>query len=1847
MGNQALVPSQIQSVESYLLDLKNYIQFRASLGSTTFMKTAKVNLIESNANSFYDDFMMDASLDQIISNINQNLNISNEATGSSGQSSANNSNTSTIPSANVVSLSNQHVNQSITNATSSGSINIKMYQQQILRQKLQYLKELQQQVVVKIFPKYDMSIRLDLYTKRVREIKSIIYSRYGSSTNCLPFSELIITDRAAFLFRQFVKYNLYDRLSTRPFLTMIEKKWIAFQLLCAVNEIHSLQIVHGDMKTENVLVNSFLWVSLADFASYKPAYLSKNHPSADFNYYFDTSRRRTCYLAPERLDSPNYSNNNRLISQSPQNSNMNNLTSDQDNMYELMPPDPNDFKPSMDIFSLGCVIAELFMERPLFDFSHLLAYRERKYDPSQELINEIGDKNILDMLSSMLSLDPNERKSANQYLQEQNDKAFPSYFVTLKNYVSRFINVKMSPDDVIVKLRNDLPVLLKNFKLNLNEDEINHSSSNNQDDTTKLSDSFTPNSPLSSTITTTTNNQNTNDAFLILLSLLLSTIRKLKFTENKLIAIDLMTNFSKFLDDSIILDRILPYYLSLIDQKQQQSTPSQSTSSPIVKSHVIYALNDCLANILNIDVQNLNIFPELIFDYLDILSKDESFLVRSTVAKTISNFALTSLRYLDTVFLTKRSFLNNNNNKTDDTNKNDSSDNLNKTNNNSNNTLNVIDNNNTTNTATTTTNDNNNHITAQTTDFDKDKEKFATYDKEYEYYQFRITEIVMHLITDINQTSNGSSASNAVKETLIRSDISKLCSFFSRQKTSEFLLPHMITILNEKTDWSVRAAFFDALCPVLTCIGWESVEIVKSLLEQGLRDSEEFVIHRTLITLSKMVEIGLLDRQQICYFLSTHIAPFLCHPSLWIRHGAVNFITTVCKQNNNNKALNGTGLNTADILCSVAPVLTKFLQRSDLISYDKEEILFNCLKQPIKRAVYDRISQDGASDQLFIYLNQRSEIRCLTNQNYLPGYVDCTDQNVQQLFEKLCKLGFIEEDEDKLLHLKDFIEKTRISRLSSSLHNSDAIMNMNNSTTSVLNASSNLFIPRENFSLKDGYITIMKEKFQKCNCEYLNTRKDTNNLYYNNNENSKRSDSSNISKTNSNLITNNTSIKDDTISNNSGSTTSTTVQNDSSNYNAEWKLMFGGGSSSTNKTPAINESGVGDSSSPPNSIVKQQKSTKNSPSSNENLISPNSNRQRVSQIGSGGGTNVFNNLNRSSTKQHSDCTIEVEKYLDLSKFIYDEHKLKQNRVNKFKETISSSTSSNTICLSSSIGKWKPKGFILAHSNEHTKEINKLCRNPDSNYFASCSTSESVVKIWSTDNLLDGKSGFVKPIFTFDRQNAATRDTSISNMDHMLNRPCCITFYNTNSLAILCEDFKFYMIDFNSNRSQYRLYSNEKLFRSTTCKNCTLSDPQIIQNSFDKITHYYLFNNKSMWNKNGKYYNNSKMCLCTSNYPIDMILIDDTCSSWPVASTDFYEYYRGSNVKGLFCYSTSTGDMGCIDMRTRSKAFDVKRDLRRGYITTMITDPWYTWIACGTSNGQIEIFDFRFMVPIQSFEHRSRTSVVKLCNHPMSNNRIIASYQGNNEICVWNMNTSAVQSAKQQKTTSVSNNSNNKYTRTSCEPEFVFWGVQSVPPLSQNKISSYYISGLIGCSAGEENGSNGLICASTDMKMRYIDLNEPARDSYVISSAFNFQQNSKVSSDLSSQQQQQVVAATTASASTATSPSSNSSSQASSLRGNEFANSLMSQSVNYEMRVIEGNKVLLEFDQQNQNSSSSISSSSSTTTYSYNSPALAHQSYFTHHQDAITDLIVCYNPISNKNQPLVVTSARDGTLKIWR
>nr|AWV66625.1 phosphoinositide 3-kinase regulatory subunit 4 [Brachionus rotundiformis] len=1494
MGNQIVRPSDIQSIDNYYSDLKNYMQFKSSLGSTTFVKTAKVVLIESIIDKNYQ-------------------------------------------------------------------------QQDLQKQQYQQLREQQQLVVVKIFPKYDLSVKLESYAIRVRQIKSIINARYKNTTNCFPFYEVLITDQAAYLFRQYIKYNLYDRLSTRPFLTNIEKKWIAFQLLCAVNDIHSLQIVHGDIKIENVMVNSFLWISLTDFASYKPVYLSKNHPAADFNYFFDISRRRTCYLAPERLDQPK--------GFQPR------INTDLDTgLTEIAPPDPNDFKPEMDIFSLGCVIAELFIERPLFSFAQLLAYKDNKYDPKPELESEIGDKNVLEMIYSMISLRPDERKTASQYLQEQNDKSFPSYFVFLRNCISYFIDVRLNGDDFVIKLKSDLPLLLKNFKLNLNE----------SDKAENAADGLANEAQ-----------ENTNDAFLILLSVLLSSIRKIKFAENKLIAVDLLQTFGNFLQDSVKLERIIPYYLHLLGDK-----------SPIVKFHVIFALNDCLSSINKLDVRNFNIFSVLIFDHLEKLSRDESFLVRCAVAKTIAHFALTSIRYLDLSFIARNSFINSNLN------------------------------------------------------HDQQKsEENKTYDKEYEKCQSRVKDIVLALLTDSGQNSQ---VTNAVREILIGSNITKLCLFFKRQKTSDVLLAHMITVLNEKTDWSVRAAFFDALCPVLSNLGWESIDIFKSLIEQGLRDSEEFVIYRTLLSLSRMAEIGLLEKQQIYYFLKNHVAPLLCHPSLWIRHGCVNFVTTVCR--NSKNAI----LNTADIFGTVSTILAKFLTRSDLISFDRADILFESLKPCIKREILLCISQSGNSDTLFHYFYQRRDAR-----NYLPRYFEPDCLNAKELFAKLCKLGFMEEDDEKILELKDFIEKTKRSQLSSSVNNTE-----------------------ENFS-SSRQEQSYRDKIIKFNSEKLVQRIYTEGKL------------SEFSGSSSNL---NSSLPP--------------PENESA-YNAEWKLMFGM-----------------EDSKP----LKHKNSFKNS--SQSDIVSPTSqSRRRVIS---------FNALNSSNVvKKHFNCNYEVDRYTDRMKHLVNDQINKKKKLQDYRATINKSVYSNLISLNKLVDKWKPKGYLIVNSNEHTKSINKITRNYDSEFFATCSTAEQCVKIWSIGNLLESRTGLYMSLLTVDNK-----------LDPKF-RPINTTFYSKNSLAILNEDFKLYFIDFNrSQNKNCRILSNEKLFRSTMCKLCSPNT------RYDKINSFYLNKHAQSVATNCS----ANSCYCTGNYPIELINIDDTSPSWSVASLNANEYFNGeksSPVKGLFCYSTSSGGFSCIDVRCKAKAFEIKRDLKRGYITNMMTDPWFTWIAMGTSTGNIEIFDFRFMVPVVNFEHRSKTSVVKMCNHPMSSNKIVASYQANNELCVWNMNGRV-------------------------DPELVFWGVQSVPPLCQSKINYSYISGLVGVSDGDETSTNGLVCASTDMKLRYLDLVEPNRNSEIVSSAFNLQSN--VSGE--------------------NSPT------------NNIASSILPPNVVYETRQIEGNSVLLELNKPYSSNSNSNFSSNSSAAFTY-------QSRFTHHQDAITDLSICYNSLKVKNHPLIITAARDGTLKIWR
>lgn len=263
-------------------------------------------------------------------------------------------------------------------------------------------------VLVKVFIKPDPGLSLRGYYRRLKGVNhnkdhTKICAHNGrlaekdalaDIVNVHSYQSFVETEKAGYLVRQWVASSLYDRIrcvailyaptgavladcrpSTRPFLSHIEKKWIAFQILCALRDARNRKVSHGDIKSENVFVTSWNWVYLSDFAAHKPTYLPLDDPS-DYSYFFDTSGRRTCYLAPERFYT---------ASANPDISAKKARAAAAEDAGSAGRRDGK-VTEAMDCFGAGCVLAELFLEgAPLFTLAQLFKYRENELNVDAHL----------------------------------------------------------------------------------------------------------------------------------------------------------------------------------------------------------------------------------------------------------------------------------------------------------------------------------------------------------------------------------------------------------------------------------------------------------------------------------------------------------------------------------------------------------------------------------------------------------------------------------------------------------------------------------------------------------------------------------------------------------------------------------------------------------------------------------------------------------------------------------------------------------------------------------------------------------------------------------------------------------------------------------------------------------------------------------------------------------------------------------------------------------------------------------------------------------------------------------------------------------------------------------------------------------------------------------------------------------------------------------------------------------------------------------------------------------------------------------------------------------------------
>ncbi|KAE9548761.1 hypothetical protein FO519_008034 [Halicephalobus sp. NKZ332] len=445
-------------------------------------------------------------------------------------------------------------------------------------------------MVAKVFIFPDNFI-IDRFAQVIVNIrKKVAHSNYS---NCLGFSKTYKTEKFAILYRPFHKDTLHDRLSIRPFLTDAEKRWIAFQLLKALEQCRREGVCHGDIKSHNILVSSSLWVNLTDFASFKPTFVPCDTPSA-FTFFFNASRSNGCNIAPERFKkSVDFDLFN---------------TDVPENLPDLTLGKTD----AMDIFSIGCVLVELFTDgrRSAFSFGQLIDYLSMDDETAKEYVNtvisDVPDA-FKKLISIMLEKNPETRRELyDSYAPFRADNLFPPIFESfLYHYMGEFRIKKedksqqivpKNPDDVITKLY----VEKERFIPELKKDQLN--------------------------------------SVLLLISLITSNIRACKSINSKMDAICLLKELSKITPEALVAERIVPYLVKLL-----------SDQFVFVQTEAIHVLTEITSDFKEIPTEETRLFVDYIFPKMREILQDQSSspMVIMAVASNLGTLALTSLKFLE------------------------------------------------------------------------------------------------------------------------------------------------------------------------------------------------------------------------------------------------------------------------------------------------------------------------------------------------------------------------------------------------------------------------------------------------------------------------------------------------------------------------------------------------------------------------------------------------------------------------------------------------------------------------------------------------------------------------------------------------------------------------------------------------------------------------------------------------------------------------------------------------------------------------------------------------------------------------------------------------------------------------------------------------------------------------------------------------------------------------------------------------------------------------------------------------------------------------------------------------
>ena len=428
-------------------------------------------------------------------------------------------------------------------------------------------------LIIKCFLKHDYKEEdRKIHKKEVEkiiEVQNIIMS--SKNYNIAPILSIEDDFRLGMIFRQYIKFTLIERIHLLPYLTYIEKVWITFQLLVALNHINKLNLVHGDLKPENILITSNLSIFISDFATYKPAYIPMEDIT-NYTYYFGSNNSADmsgCYISPERLI------NKEEIK-------------DKENIKNI----------KMDIFSLGVIIAELFLEKNMFDFSTLLNYKKgnKEIIDVDEILIKIENEKIRELIYKMIRINPDERIEISDALAFFVKEVCPVSITGFIFHFNAMINSTnfWKPDFIIGHIyRNWEPIykiifgpfcktpkLLQHLNLEIANKiilddpfyKVNSANSvfkSNEKNELFVDDfklNFYPQKrvllPEIIVKEEIFNEKNNKDCIYIIINYLLQAMQNTKYDSSILVSMEMIFNLIKTIDDVMKLRLIIPYFLN-------------------------------------------------------------------------------------------------------------------------------------------------------------------------------------------------------------------------------------------------------------------------------------------------------------------------------------------------------------------------------------------------------------------------------------------------------------------------------------------------------------------------------------------------------------------------------------------------------------------------------------------------------------------------------------------------------------------------------------------------------------------------------------------------------------------------------------------------------------------------------------------------------------------------------------------------------------------------------------------------------------------------------------------------------------------------------------------------------------------------------------------------------------------------------------------------------------------------------------------------------------------------------------------------------------------------------------